>query len=53
LTFTAVGSNPDRDFGLCYVRKLSSKFTERRWVLRYMFMPEIIHGRAPEVFLLQ
>jgi hypothetical protein len=37
------------DIDLFNVMKLSSYLTE----LRYPFVPEIMHGRAPEVFLHQ
>jgi hypothetical protein len=55
LLITAVGSELDWDFGFFHVRKLSIKLTKHRLVvlLRCPFVPEIIHGRAPEVFLYQ
>jgi hypothetical protein len=54
LPLTAVGSNPDCNFGLFHVRKLFSYLMERWWFYSgVLFMPEIMHGRAPEVFLHQ
>jgi hypothetical protein len=51
---TTVGSNPKRDFGFFYVWKLSSWLRERRWFLSgALFVLEIMHRRAPEVFLHQ
>jgi hypothetical protein len=47
LPLTAVGSNPDRDFGFFHVRKLSVV------LLRCPFVPEIMHGMAHKVFLHQ
>jgi hypothetical protein len=52
LPLTAVGSNPDRDFGFFHVRKLSGQLAYQTLVvlLRCPFVSEIMHGRAPEVF---
>jgi hypothetical protein len=44
-----VGSNPDRDFGFFHVRKLA--YGNSVVLLKCPFVPEIIHERAPEVFL--
>jgi hypothetical protein len=52
LLLTAMGSNPDRDFGLSYVRKLCEEAIGASVVLlRCPFVPEKMHGRTPEVFL--
>jgi hypothetical protein len=53
LPLTAVGSNPYRDFGFFHVRKLSKAYGTSVVLLRCPFVPEIMHGRAPEVFLHQ
>jgi hypothetical protein len=57
LPLTAVGSNPNRNFGFFHVRKLSSTFQLAYGMfmvlLRYSFVPSIMHRRAPEVFLHQ
>jgi hypothetical protein len=41
LPLTAVGSIHNRDFGFFHI------------LLRYLYVPEIMHGRAPEAFLYQ
>jgi hypothetical protein len=49
LPLTVVGLNPYRDFGFFHVRKLGTSVV----LLRCPFVPEIMHRRAPEVFLHQ
>jgi hypothetical protein len=55
LSLTAVGSNPYRDFGFFHMRNLSSfKLRESGGSTQVpVDLPEIMHGRAPEVFLHQ
>jgi hypothetical protein len=53
LPLTAVGSNPNREFGFFHVRKLSGSLGTLVVLLSCPFVPEIMHGRAPEVFLHQ
>jgi hypothetical protein len=43
--------SPDRDFGFFHVRKLS--YRTLVVLLGCPFVPEKMHGRAPEVFLHQ
>jgi hypothetical protein len=50
LPLTAVGSNPDRDFRFFHMRKdIQLAYGTSVVLLRCPFVPEIIHGRAPEV----
>jgi hypothetical protein len=49
LPLTAVGSNPDRDFGFFHVQLA---YRTSVVLLRFSFVPEIMY-RAPEVFLHQ
>jgi hypothetical protein len=51
LPLTAVGSNPIWDFGFFDVRKLSSWLRNIGGSTCVPFVPEIMHGRALEVFL--
>jgi hypothetical protein len=51
LPLTAVGLNPDRGFGFCSSAEAILLANGTSVVLlRCPFVPEIIHGRAPEVF---
>jgi hypothetical protein len=51
MPLTVVGSNPDRDFGFFNVRKLA--YGMLVVLLMCPFVPEIMYGRASEVFLHQ
>jgi hypothetical protein len=54
LPLTAVGSNPDRDFGILSCEKaIQLAYGMSVVLLRRPFVPEIMHGWAPEVFLHQ
>jgi hypothetical protein len=47
----AVGLNPDRDFGIFNVSTIQLANGTSVVLLRCPFVSEIMHGRAPEVFL--
>jgi hypothetical protein len=54
LPLTAVGSNPDRDFGILSCEEdIQLAYGMSVVLLRCPFVPEIMHGWAPEVFLHQ
>jgi hypothetical protein len=54
LPLTIVGLNPYRDFGFFHVRKLIKlAYGTSVVLLKCLFIPEIMHGRAPGVFLHQ
>jgi hypothetical protein len=49
-----MGSNPDRDFGFFHDEEaIHLAYGTSVFLLRCPFVPEIMHGRAPEVFLHQ
>jgi hypothetical protein len=53
LPLTTVGSNPDRDLGFFIEESIPLAYRMLVVLLRCPFMPEIMHGRAPEVFIHQ
>jgi hypothetical protein len=54
LTLTTVGLNPYRKFWLLSCEEaIQLTYGTSVVLLRYPFVPEIMHGRAPEVFLHQ
>jgi hypothetical protein len=54
LPLTAVGSNPDRGLWILSCEEaIQLAYRTSVVLLRCPFVPEIIHGRAPEVFLHQ
>jgi hypothetical protein len=49
-----VGSNPDRDFGFFHVKEaIQLAYGMSVVLLKCPFVPEIMHGGAPEIFLHQ
>jgi hypothetical protein len=52
-SLNVVGSNPDREFGFFHVRALSSYYGTSVVLLTCPLVPEIMHGKSPEVFLQQ
>jgi hypothetical protein len=55
LPLTDADSDHDRNFGFFHVKKLSMQLAYGTSVvlLRFLFVPEIIHGETTEVFLHQ
>jgi hypothetical protein len=54
LPLTALGSNPDRDFGfLQYEEAIQLAYGTLVVLFQCPFVPEIMHGRATEVFFHQ
>jgi hypothetical protein len=53
LPLTAVGLNPDRDFWVLSCEEaIQLAYRKSMVLLRCLFVPEIVHRMAPQVFLL-